>query len=492
MCTAAADTITLILCIVFSILFFVIGIFLFYVASKKIKNPAEECNRANGSRNSAQFTVTEKDTTTLADKPSTNFQTDFNAKASFLHTPVVANQDWSVLFGKIPTHILDLLWIVGKNCSDMSEPSAIDISLPINSENICPDMSIGYYPSYRCLSPEQRYCYLDWLQDITQSVDIGYVFLFYYGLERHLFYGNFNAAYNTIKILQAFHKNNSFLAYASDALLFSAAYHKRYDLLQQTDFSALAPEIVIYLKNGMHIPVDSGDIINIRRHIGFKNDRYIKEDYAKFKDIIDEILVQKYGLPSLPLTCEFFTCAREPFPIVLANYSLMSRIAFIPDISKSPKFSSTTLAILEEAHEKYKLSKRLNNNVNSIEPSTRYPKCNCDGCSKQSHCKYGHIIYDEFTKERMNLADKFIMLSAFGMDSFTPSAEPMNIITDIQDLYSEKKIDTYPKDIVENTLSYLQEEKKLYLSFGKCGRAYFNYMKMNGPISNLKAVLKNK
>ena len=110
----------------------------------------------------------------------------------------------------------------------------------------------------------------------------------------------------------------------------------------------------------------------------------------------------------------------------------------------------------------------------------------------QSLCEYGHIIYDEFTKERMTLADKFIMLNTFEMDSFTPNLEPINIISDMQDLYDGKRIDTYPKDIVENTLSYLQEEKKLYLSFGKCGRAYFNYMKMNGPINNLKSVLKNK
>ncbi len=127
-----------------------------------------------------------------------------------------------------------------------------------------------------------------------------------------------------------------------------------------------------------------------------------------------------------------------------------------------------------------------------LSTNTHYPKCNCDGCPNQSLCEYGHIIYDEFTKERMTLADKFIMLNTFEMDSFTPNLEPINIISDMQDLYDGKRIDTYPKDIVENTLSYLQEEKKLYLSFGKCGRAYFNYMKMNGPINNLKSVLKNK
>ena len=68
----------------------------------------------------------------------------------------------------------------------------------------------------------------------------------------------------------------------------------------------------------------------------------------------------------------------------------------------------------------------------------------------------------------------------------------MNIISNMQDIYSIKTANAYSKDVIENTLSYLQEEKKLYLSFGKCGRAYFNYMKMNGPIEILKSALKNK
>lgn len=45
----------------------------------------------------------------------------------------------------------------------------------------------------------------------------------------------------------------------------------------------------------------------------------------------------------------------------------------------------------------------------------KYPKCNCDGCLKQESCEYGHVIYDEITKERMTLFDKFMMLGTFSM-----------------------------------------------------------------------------
>ena len=49
-----------------------------------------------------------------------------------------------------------------------------------------------YYPSYAGLSPEQRWVYLNWLTDVSQPVYIGYVFLYYYGLERQLLSGDFN------------------------------------------------------------------------------------------------------------------------------------------------------------------------------------------------------------------------------------------------------------------------------------------------------------
>lgn len=121
----------------------------------------------------------------------------------------------------------------------------------------------------------------------------------------------------------------------------------------------------------------------------------------------------------------------------------------------------------------------------------RTAKCNCDGCPKQDTCEYGHIIYDDITHERMTLADKFIMLESFNTDSFTPNLDNQGeIISNIQDLYSIKSISTYSKKIMQNTLFYLQEQKKLYLFYGKCGRAYFNLMNMNVPINNLKSALK--
>ena len=73
------------------------------------------------------------------------------------------------------------------------EPSAIGIAdgirVPLDANDI---ERPSYYPEFRRLTPEQRWIYLDWLRNVDSEVNIGYVFVFYYGLERHLFFGDYD------------------------------------------------------------------------------------------------------------------------------------------------------------------------------------------------------------------------------------------------------------------------------------------------------------
>jgi len=60
----------------------------------------------------------------------------------------------------------------------------IDPGLPVRPGPAAPP---SYYPSYQGFSPEQRHAYLTWLEKGRAGpTDIGYVFLFFYGLERRL------------------------------------------------------------------------------------------------------------------------------------------------------------------------------------------------------------------------------------------------------------------------------------------------------------------
>lgn len=67
------------------------------------------------------------------------------------------------------------------------EPALIEPRLPVSSTTV--DLSfrqMGYWPSYSTIDPESRRAYLDWLATGRRDprADVGYVFLFFYGLER--------------------------------------------------------------------------------------------------------------------------------------------------------------------------------------------------------------------------------------------------------------------------------------------------------------------
>jgi tellurite resistance protein len=71
------------------------------------------------------------------------------------------------------------------------EPSAIITALPVAAVSAHPLVDFGYYPSYDRISAEQRRCYLEWLSAGRLDIDpaqrsLGYVFIFFYGLERRI------------------------------------------------------------------------------------------------------------------------------------------------------------------------------------------------------------------------------------------------------------------------------------------------------------------
>ena len=75
-------------------------------------------------------------------------------------------------------------------------------------------IALSYWPSYHALSPGGRRTYLDWLAGgRTTRVGIGYVFIFFYGLERRLFVDNARAELDVIiaeveRLLAQYQDNN--------------------------------------------------------------------------------------------------------------------------------------------------------------------------------------------------------------------------------------------------------------------------------------------
>jgi hypothetical protein len=112
------------------------------------------------------------------------------------------------------------------------DPSTIFTTLPISKPQSQVEVEpLSYWPSYASMNPEQRFTYLSWLQDVTNPIDMGYVFTYYYGLERQLLFGDFEKAFREIVKLRKYHKNRSFQKYSENALIFSSFYNNRFDLL---------------------------------------------------------------------------------------------------------------------------------------------------------------------------------------------------------------------------------------------------------------------
>lgn len=67
-----------------------------------------------------------------------------------------------------------------------TEPALLDGRLSAPPATLRQSDELGYWPSYDRLSPAARGAYLDWLADGRRALDvpIGFVFLFFYGLER--------------------------------------------------------------------------------------------------------------------------------------------------------------------------------------------------------------------------------------------------------------------------------------------------------------------
>lgn len=123
-------------------------------------------------------------------------------------------------------------------------------------------IALSYWPSYHALSPGGRRTYLDWLAGgRTTRVGIGYVFIFFYGLERRLFVDNARAEFDAIiaeveRLSAQYQDNNSFHGYAKRLLTTARLVRSA---------AAQAPELSPDLRAG-----DWEMPLSVRRYLGGK------------------------------------------------------------------------------------------------------------------------------------------------------------------------------------------------------------------------------
>ncbi|WP_291396762.1 TerB N-terminal domain-containing protein [Acinetobacter sp.] len=134
--------------------------------------------------------------------------------------------------------------------------------------------TLPYWSSYSDISPQARYKYLIWLSKGAKdpNIDIGYVFLYFYGLERRLFLEQSeNDADNIIdeikRLITIYGNNNSVNRYLSNALFLGEIIaHKKPSFLE-IKINGYKREIPIYIKIYIgtklknNIKLDSHDLL---------------------------------------------------------------------------------------------------------------------------------------------------------------------------------------------------------------------------------------
>ena len=225
------------------------------------------------------------------------------------------------LWEKIPHDVKELLWYTGEipkpknhygfNMLEFSvdkgakfhalcEPSTIYFVLPLQvpADNSLVE-KLPFMPTYARLNPEQRYVYLTWLQNVTIDIDIGYRFLFYYGLERHIVIGDFEKPFNMIARLRKATSNTSFLSHSANALLYGALKSQDMDYLEKLRFlfdDDIWIDIQIITKVLMKEPIEPYEIPRIlKAHT--VNKRYLNEKI--YAEEMRMLLSERYGQPFL-------------------------------------------------------------------------------------------------------------------------------------------------------------------------------------------------
>lgn len=122
------------------------------------------------------------------------------------------------------------------------EPSLVDPDLPVDLKNPANhENTLGYWPQYHRISPEARAGYLRFLaSDLDDSrAPMGFVFMYFYGLERRLLVdhptGNVSTEeYEDLigeiqRLLAVYSHSNSFKGYASRLLDYLAIAESSFD-----------------------------------------------------------------------------------------------------------------------------------------------------------------------------------------------------------------------------------------------------------------------
>jgi len=223
-----------------------------------------------------------------------------------------------------------------------------------------------YFPTYIGLTPEQKWVYLKLLSNpYDTNIDIGFVFILYYGLERHLLEGNFESAFKVILKLRDAHANKSFQSYSANALVLTSMLHKRGDLAFEfiksldKDFElAFSDNLFIICYFSFDIPLKARDLMRMAKTFEFTNTSYIKNQHNLFEECLHSVMETEIGSSELDIkryvTKTELQKIRTEEVRIFANTSIIDKVFPVPLVSDVFQLKKVINQLLELAHEKTK------------------------------------------------------------------------------------------------------------------------------------------
>jgi hypothetical protein len=220
-----------------------------------------------------------------------------------------------------------------------------------------------YFPTYSGLTPEQKGVYIKLLQNpYDSSIDIGFVFILYYGLERHLLIGDYEKAYKVILKLRDVHSNKSFQSYSANALVLTSMLHHKgeiaFDFIKSLDKSfeySFSDNLFLLCYFSFEIPLTANDIMRMARTFEFSNLNYIKKYPDVFLEVLESLLLEKYGEKTVLISqllnkSDISKLSTQDVPI-FANTSIRDKSFPVPMLSSNFKLKKEFNILLENTHE---------------------------------------------------------------------------------------------------------------------------------------------
>lgn len=254
--------------------------------------------------------------------------------------------------------------VIHKNTPD---PSIIYSALPVSEKLVVDLPKMGYFPSYFKMTPDQRAAYLAWLCDVTKPIDIGYVFVYYYGLERHLIYGNFDGAVNEILLLRKYHDQGSFSSYSSSALIHGCLVRKRADVLmhlyQDLSFDYFGNSSLLLL-HAHNLDLTPEMLVRLSLLLPVKgiSRKYIRENTDLYREALLEELRAEFGRELYPFGNKYDLSQVKGISYPLfANIGLSDEIRApsLPNLFHCEPFQREFALFFAKVHGRAKALKRI-------------------------------------------------------------------------------------------------------------------------------------